>query len=321
MSINNLTQLGNTVGSSYNQFNQGNPNSNIYQSNNNSTQTIVNNLNSELAISTNSSSLLGLLSNINQENLVKNDQYIKMQNEDLTKQLRNLESIQSNIENKNRIIDQINFNIQNQQTNINILIVSIIFTIIFFGLLMSYKYNRIEFSRFIFILICLFVLYTCYIMYQYNIFYIQTSLNALFSNNVPLRLSNAVSDLQNIVESQLQEDIYGPESTWINNNCSCPTVNNHSVVYPDVSGVVSEETQGYYYYDGSAPAQLLVPTPTSPPLDGNIQWVDYDNLQNNNTTYYNYNTNNTDPDMVLINELNSLNANMFVGNTTITGNM
>ena len=63
----------------------------------------------------------GLLSNIIQEILVKKDELIKLQNEDLTNQLRNLEAIQSNIENKNVIIDQINYNMEVQQNNIIIL--------------------------------------------------------------------------------------------------------------------------------------------------------------------------------------------------------
>jgi len=323
--MSNIRDIGNNINKYYSQLttsDAGNiSNFNIYQSNDNSMQTVVNNLNGKLADANNSASLLGLLSNINQENIVKADQYIKLQNDDLTEQLRNLESIQSNIENKNRIIEQINYNMDKQQRNMNILIVSLVFGIILLSSLIAYGYNYINFSQFIYIIIVLIVLYTIYIIYQYNIFYVNSALKALFTNNIPNRLSTAVSDLQSTIQNQIEYDMYGPEAEWVEQNCSCPASVNTPPVYANIGSEVYEETPGHYYYDQSAPPQLLVPTPNIPTLNNSIQWVDYDTLQDNSTTYYNYNTNNTDPNIVLRNQLNSSKTNLFVGSETMTGNV
>ena len=76
--------------------------SNIPQSNDTSLQSVVNSANENIVELNNIN--IGLSSNLNQEILVKKDELIKLQNEDLTNQLRNLEAIESNIENKNSFL-------------------------------------------------------------------------------------------------------------------------------------------------------------------------------------------------------------------------
>ena len=95
---------------------------------------------------------------------------------------------------------------------------------------------------------------------------------------------------------------------------------------------------GYFYYDGSAPPELITPNnpiPLSPPyapgdLNENIQWVDYSQngelvISNygpsynefSDTNYYNYNNNN--PQNILQNAID--NSNILVNNTTNTINL
>ena len=75
-----------------------------------------------------------------------------------------------------------------------------------------------------------------------------------------------------------------------------------------------ERVKGHFYYDGDAPQQLLVPTPSEKtgPGDVNdvIDWVNYSD--NGKTTYYDY------PNNIFQNDLNY--ANTFVNNKTYSAN-
>ena len=304
--------------------------SNIPQSNDTSLQSVVNSANENIVELNNIN--IGLSSNLNQEILVKKDELIKLQNEDLTNQLRNLEAIESNIENKNVIIDQINYNMQLQQNNIIILTISILFGIVLLGSIIAYGYGYISNYMFMFIIITLIIFYILYIIYQYNIFYIKSALLAVFNGNLPQRMNESVSDIQNYVINEIEEDIYGNKDQWVKLNCECPSNSQHEeTLYTNDSDMQFEENAGYFYYDASSPPQLLLSNPQAPsylPMSQtpnsstleNINWVDYDSAKNNySTNYYNYNNNYTDPSNVLNNELNS--ANIYVANQTWTNNL
>jgi hypothetical protein len=290
--------------------------SGIPQSNDDITKQIVESGNQTIAGLNNIN--LGLISNINQEILVKKDELIKMQNNDLTQQLRNLETIQSNIENKNVIINQINYNMSVQQKNIMILIVSILFGLLLLGNIIAHGYGYISYSRYIYIIIGLIILYICFIIYQFDIFYVKSALTAIFNRNLPQRLDKSVTDLQNYIKDNIEEDIYGNKSHWINENCDCPAEETASISF---SQTPFEEDPGYFYYDGSAPSQILVPTPDTVKMNHeSINWVDYDKLQEGSHNYYNYNNNHRDPSITLRNQLNS-NYNLFVADETWTTNL
>jgi len=319
-----LTQLqdnGNNAAMSYNQGNNllsYSNNNNIIRSNDNTIKPIVDSANQTVSSLNNIN--LGLLSNINQEILVKKDEFIKIQNDDLTNQLRNLETIESNIENKNVIIDQINYNMSVQQKNIKILIVSILFGFLLLGNIIAYGYGYITYSKYILIIIGLIILYTCFIIYQYNIFYVKSALTAVFNRNLPLRIEKSINDLQNYAVDILEEDIYGVKSKWINNNCDCPAEEPESPILFNQKQF--EEDPGYFYYDGSSPSQILVPTPDNVKFNHeSINWVDYDKLQEDSKNYYNYNDNHTDPSNTLRNNFYSSKNNLFVADETWTTNL
>ena len=154
-------------------------------------------------------------------------------------------------------------------------------------------------------------------MYSYNIFYYKDAITYLFDRKEQ-RLGYALKNWSDVKQSKLQTDLYGSESTWINNNCDCPPTTEEEDIYatnPNSSATVTE-TPGHFYYDGSAPQQLLVPTPTSPPLNEKIEWVDYSSNSNNN--YYNASST-TDPAILLATRL--ANANTFVNDKTVTTNL
>jgi hypothetical protein len=75
----------------------------------------INEITAELNIIQNQ---LSLANNVNQENLIKRSQLLRMKNEELMNQLRELELIQSNIANKNRMLDQMNNDMINEENNI-----------------------------------------------------------------------------------------------------------------------------------------------------------------------------------------------------------
>lgn len=330
--ISTIQSNGNTIQQNYQSIflGLGNMRNGIPSTNNDSLQVTAEGANGTTTTLNNVN--IGLLSNINQEILVKKDEFIKLQNEDLTNQLRNLEAIQSNIENKNVIIDQINYNMQLQQNNITILIVSILFGIVLLGTLFSYGYGFIQYSMFIYIIIYLIVVYVLFIIYQYNIFYIKSALLAIFNGNLPQRINNSVNDIQNYAINQIEEDLYGSESKWLETNCKCPPgqTGATSGTFDDTLGMFEEEP-GLFYYDSSAPPQLLLSNPQAPdylPMSQtpnstsleSIKWVDYDSTQQNySTNYYNYNNNGRDPSNTLRNELND--ANIYVASETWTSNL
>jgi len=301
---------------------------------------ITNALNENLAILNVIQNQLSLANNVNQENLVKREQLIKMENDDLMAQLRELESIQANISNKNTMLDQINTNISNEQTNINTLIGCVILAVILLGVIFAYGYGKIDKNLMILLVIIIAVCYVILFFYNYNIFYINTAWNNLFNSNTEARLGQALQTWSNDVKTDINTAIYGTEQNWIKENCACPVAENEEETplspYTPNNGVGPQP--GYFYYDGSAPPELITPNnpmPLSPPyvpgdLNENIQWVDYSQngelvISNygpsynefSDTNYYNYNNNN--PQNSLQNAID--NSNILVNNTTNTINL
>ena len=272
---------------------------------------------------------LSLANNVNQENLVKRDQLLKMENDDLMAQLRELESIQANISNKNTMLDQMNTNISNEQTNINTLIGCVILAVILLGIIFAYGYGRIDKNLMVLLVIIIAVCYVILFFYNYNIFYINTAWNNLFNSNTEARLGQALQTWSTDVKSGINTAIYGTEQNWIKENCACPASENEeeTPLLPYSPGNGNGPKPGYFYYDGSAPPELITPnnqvpesSPMSPSyipgvLNENIHWVDYS--FSNNTNYYNYNSQN--PENQLQNAINS--STVLVNPTTRTINM
>jgi len=307
-----------------------NLNATTYSTNNETINNIVDSVNATLSTNTMIQNNITKNNNINQEILVKQKELLGIKNDNLMKQLQDLEIIQSNISNKDRIIDQINDNINKQQLNINILIISIILSIILLISVFLYGNFIININILILILIIISLLYLSLLLYSYNIFYIKDAIGYLSGNNNITRLEKSLKKW-----SEKIEDIYGNnEQTWVNDNCDCPPSNTLEEEEDNVNYIndnqITDFTNGYYYNDGTAPSQLLVPTPRPSNLNQNIEWVDYSvngnfsynsvdsELEYRNNNYYNYN-NRTNPSNILINQLSR--PNNLVNNVTFTGNI
>jgi uncharacterized membrane protein len=311
--LTNLQNLGSNLNSAYSALQQGNT-SNYLTTNSQSIINIVN------AIKQNQTELQTIQNqlntdyNVNQEILVKQDQLLRMQNDDLMAQLRELEIIQSNISNKDKIIEQTNLNISNNNSKITILIISIILAIIVLLGAFLYGSGKLDHNKFVILLIVISVLYLFLYIYANNVFYLKDAINSIFNRqNLNIIATTAERLAQNTV-NDINSDLNQLEQNWIDNNCSCPPLaptpeeEAPPPVYNNATSASANEIPGYFYNDGTAPPQLLVPTPNPVALNLNdmIDWVDYSangstqyNPTTNQTTYtdqnfYNYN-NNTDP--------------------------
>lgn len=275
-----------------------------------------------------------ITNNVDQEILVKQNQLLRMKNDELMNQLREIEQIESIITNKNEMIEQTNLNIVNQDVSIKVLTITTVFAILVFISVLLYSLKKIP-SKTLAILMCVFfAVYIILMMYIYNIFYFRDAIIYLFFDRTRHRLGEALNKWSDIVKTDIRNDIYGLESDWINNHCACNNSTSESEeentgVYATNQNISGSEISGYFEYDGSAPPQLLVPLPSVTPNVESIDWVDYSangqlvyDATNNTTTNVNnqiYNYNLRNPNNTLTTNLSG--ANRLVNNSTITANM
>lgn len=312
-------------------------NNNYNETNTNAIEELVKTINqnlSELNLLQNQSNTIN---NLDQEALVKKEQLLRMENDDLLSQLRQLEIIQSTITNKDRLIQQTNNNVEKENKNIKVLIISIILGIILLIAIVLLNLNKINKNIFILILIAILIFYFLLYIYSYNIFYFQTSIKMLFDRK-SLRLGYELNNWSESIKANINSIKDSSQQSWIDENCLCPAkepaeeeyyveVDENNVYAKGIPGYQS----GYYYYDNSSPAQLLLPEPTKDmDLTQNIEWVDYSPDGNSkyypssnqtttlNNNYYNYNSSN-DPVNIQLRKLDE--AKVLVNDKTYTGNM
>jgi hypothetical protein len=248
------------------------------------------------------------------------------------KQLKELEIIESNIANKNKIIEQTNYNIEKGNSNINYLIISIIIAIILCGCVALYGYGKLDNKKFLTLVTIIAICYLCLFLYANNIFYLKDSMSYLFNARSIQSLENKLTTWQSRIETAAENNINEYKQTWIQNNCTCP-IEEESIsddVYAIDPNSIVNEIPGYFYYDGSAPPQLLVPTPdpVQLSLDNEIDWVDYSsngnvlyNATNNKTSYdnknyYNY-KNNKDPILKYEKKKNDFNSSQYANTSLV----
>ena len=267
---------------------------------------------------------MNTFNNVNQEALLKQQQLLKMENDSLMNQLRELENIQNIVINKDRIIDQTNQNIIDSDNNIKLLVICIILGIILLVCVYLRGYGTLKSNG---IFYGIFAIYVMVFIYVFNVFYIKTAVSYLMDRR-SIRLNNVLQKWSAVSAANKQENKYGSKSSWEADNCSCPTDETQEEEYitDNNSGdTIQSPRSGYYYYDGTAPQQLLVPLPSSDNSTNfreKIDWVDYSSngtipYQNN---YYNSGST-TDPTNTLINDLQSEEYSSLVGVSTYTNSL
>lgn len=300
---------------------------NNFQDNSKITTDLIKSLNENLSQLNFIQNEMNLLSNLNQESLLKKEQLLKMKNEELMEQLRALEVIQTSITNKDRLIEQTNKHIETQ--NLNIYVLSILGGLgtTLFVLINLKGFNIISQSRFNMMLMIHLIIFVVTIVYAYNTFYFQDAITYLFDRK-QLRISEQIKKMVD----EKNEFSDNKESDWIEENCSCPVDDGSGDdTYAMDQNITQNEQPGYFYYDGTAPQQIIVDLPTEEgKYNQHINWVDYSqggksmyNPKNNKTTYsnkqyYNYNETN-DPSIMLSHVLEE--TRVLVDNKTNTANI
>jgi len=298
---------------------------NNYQSNNKTTADLIKSINENLSELNFIQNEMNLLSNLNQENLLKKEKLLKMKNDELMEQLRVLESIQSSISTKNRLIEQTNKNMDNQNLNIFALSSLAGFAVILFIVINLKGMGIISEGHMKLIIIAQFIILVITVIYMYNIFYFKDAIRYLFDRRRE-RLLNTLKKM----EDKYNESTYGKEDEWIDENCDCPA-NSEDDVYADDNNITEIEKPGYFYYDGTAPPQIIVDLPIEESsYTQHIDWLDYSqggkamyNPKKNKTTYdnkqyYNYNETN-DPSIMLSHVLEE--TRVLVNDHTSTANI
>lgn len=268
------------------------------------------------------------LNNIDNQILLKKDQLIKIKNQKLNEQIKHLQNYESSIINKDRLIDETNYNIIKNDKNITVLIFSVIFAIILLIIITSYVYNQISPMLFNILLILIIILYVILFLYSYDIFYFKTAINFLdYRKN--RNIENSIKDWTKFTNTDLQQKIYGDKTEWLEKNCACEETSADNIL-PNQANVSVKNIPGLYYYDKNSPKQLILgndefnninkgdevnisKTPTKEITD-KIDWVNHDNYETKenieNTGVYELNV-----------KLGNHSNNGFNNNTTYTANL
>lgn len=276
---------------------------------------------------------LNLSSNLNQDGLLKKSELIRLQNDNLNDQLKDIEVLQSSIITKDRLINQIDDNIINQNSNISALITLLIFGIILIILICLFGYNTINAKVFYIALIFLLIVSIITFIYIYNIFYFKDSITYLGNTQkIVTEFGTELKTWGKAIKTDIDSDLNYVKDEWIANNCGCTPSEEEEEQAEEEEYLVfgetyEEQSPGYFYYDGNAPQQLLVPIPDPSKLNENIDWVDYSpngqlyfdkftkKIDYEDNNYYGSTFENT-----LVNEILNDN-NPFVNNKTYTLNL
>ena len=247
------------------------------------------------------------LNDIDSQTLLKKDMLIEFKNQELNEQIKYLQNFESSIINKDRLIEETNLNIEKNNINITVLIFSILFSIFLFIIILMYVYNNISPKLFNLLLIVIIIIYIILFLYSYDIFYFKTVVN-FFDYRKNNNIENAVKDWSKFTKTNLQRQLYGDKTQWVDNNCACEEQIN---ILPNEINIDVKEIPGLYYYDKNSPKQLIVGNDNNGNIINNgnqvnisktngkkifdkIDWVNHDNYKTTNmnqTGVYELNTN------------------------------
>ena len=240
------------------------------------------------------------LKNTNNEILVKQDQLAKIKNDRLNKKLEDLNELEHNIINKDRLIEQTNQVNQNNDKNIYTLYFGFGLSIILFIVILLYSLGKLNDKIAIVLISLIFVIFMFIILYTYNIAHFATLIN-FFENRRALRIDASIGQFGSRIKTWAQERVYGNKQDWVDNNCACPASEGN---YTEEENTSVEIKPGYFYYDKNAPKQNLSPdggeqinvsVDVTKPIYDKINWVNHDNVSNNiDNNNYSIEPNNND---------------------------
>ena len=293
----------NVIDKDYTQLYKSNE-TNYTQTNAESIQKIIRAINENLAEMRLIRNQLNTENNVYTEGLFKKDQLLRMENEELQNQLRELEAIQSTIMNKDAVIGQLHANTDEYGREIILLVICLGLAVLLFIKTCVYAQGMVSFRVFITLFIYVMICYVLLFMYFFNILYLQDSVNYFLSSRqrkIDKKMQNwtAINDPKKGTN----------QDQWIEENCNCPTStqeegeSSEEIYAEDDGDFIRKELPGTFYYDGSSPPELIAPFPPGEEyirMNEQIDWVDYSNDGNSkytpltnktryeNSQFYNY---------------------------------
>ena len=243
---------------------------------------IMNNLKAQNSKSTKSTDNLNARNqefNTYNEILTKQDQLMRIKNNDLNNQLSDIKDLENNIINKDRLIEQTQGHIEKNDNNIQILYVSLGLSLIIFVSIILYAMGKMNDKILGIVVTFVILIFVLKVMYNYNILHF-ASLVHFLDNRRNLRIGESISNFNK--EFGLQQRLYGDKQDFIDQNCVCPESED---IYTDEENTGVDIKPGYFYYDKNAPKQILIPDGgdkvnvsknTDNPIYDKIHWVDHD---------------------------------------------
>ncbi len=230
--------------------------------------------------------------NTSNEILVKQDQLNKIKNDRLNKQLENLNELEHNIINKDRLIEQTNQVNENNDKNIYTLYVGLSLSFILFLGIILHSLGKLNDKLLTVLVAVILFIFILIVMYTYNIAHF-ADLVHFIDNRRNLRLQESIGNFGSRIQKWRQERVYGNEQDWIDANCEC-TEPESTVIDEENIGV--DIKPGYFYYDKNAPKQNITPDGGKPinisddpkrKIYDKIKWVNHDNVSGEDDREYN----------------------------------
>ncbi len=213
-------------------------------------------------------------SNIVREVLLRQQELMDLQNNDLNNQVSTLDNMQSQIFTKERLIEENDEFSLKSERDIRVLSGSLLITVILLLIVFSYYRGGLSERNFSLLFIFILFIFLFYLCYQYNVFYLQDSLTRLFTFKF-------LYDVSSEIKAKTEAGLFGgsgsavtssSEKEWIDKNCKCDSgsgnLSGDDMYSGNYSGTgyaidIEGETQvGFFYNDGSSPSQLIVPENT-----------------------------------------------------------
>ena len=222
--------------------------------------------------------------NAEREIVLRKEELNQLENEEINQQLIKMQNLQSEVFTKERLIEQNLYQSDRNENNMRTLMGGLLFAIVMFLLISMYGSGSIDDSKLSKFFIILLVIFSIFLMYQYNILYMNDSLRYIFSFAFLSNVGEKIEEKTAQMKEDIQKARYGQDyDTWKNENCgSCPpTPGPETVSGMDYTTEISGYIPSFYYQDGSTPNQVIYPTntrDTSGPYQDQIRHVDINSM-------------------------------------------
>ena len=231
------------------------------------------------AVKSNTRSLNQKLQKINysDNNIRKMQELLQLEANRGNKQLAKMYRDELEIATKTSIANTINDSITRQKEVISLLVVIFVLIILLVIPLVFMIMGKLSKGAFASIIVIDFIIIALIIAWKNNILYIK-SFFTTFGSDLEDVATTTNTELQTRVQdfnSIVKKDVYGSEAEFQAKYC-CPSTEEITTEIMNGEVTPTEYIEpGFYYDDGSAPLQLVVPDNTSQEADQQIKWPDY----------------------------------------------